>query len=84
MADAVVRGGTVISPEGPQRADISIEDGRITEVGGVTNFTFHPQIIGRPSRFACLRELVEYARRTPMLWLARLDAIAAHARQALA
>ena len=33
MADAVVRGGTVISPEGPQRADISIEDGRITEVG---------------------------------------------------
>src|SRR6185503_9791815 len=34
----------------------------ITEVGGVTNFTFHPQIIGRPSRFACLRELIEYAR----------------------
>src|SRR5882672_3931868 len=33
MADAVVRGGTVISTEGPQRADISIEDGRITEVG---------------------------------------------------
>lgn len=56
----------------------------ITDVGGVTNFTFHPQIIGRPSRFACLRELVEYARRMPTLWLARLDAIAAHARQALA
>jgi len=33
MADAVVRGGTVISPEGQQRADISIEDGRVTEVG---------------------------------------------------
>jgi peptidoglycan/xylan/chitin deacetylase (PgdA/CDA1 family) len=56
----------------------------ITETGGVTNFTFHPQIIGRPSRFACLRELVEYARRMPTLWLARLDAIAAHARQAFA
>ncbi len=56
----------------------------ISEVGGVTNFTFHPQIIGRPSRFACLRELVEYARRTPQLWLARLDAIAAHTRTVLA
>ena len=56
----------------------------ITEVGGVTNFTFHPQIIGRPSRFACLRELLDHARHTPKLWLARLDAIAAHTRQALA
>jgi len=46
--------------------------------------TFHPQIIGRPSRFACLKELVEHARRTPKLWLARLDQIAAHARTALA
>ena len=33
MADAVVRGGTLISPDGPQRADVSIEDGRIAEVG---------------------------------------------------
>jgi len=56
----------------------------ITEVGGVTTFTFHPQIIGRPSRFACLRELIDHARRTPQLWLARLDTIAAHARQAAA
>ena len=55
----------------------------ITEIGGVTNFTFHPQIIGRPSRFACLRELVDHARRTPKLWLARLDQIAAHARTVL-
>jgi peptidoglycan/xylan/chitin deacetylase (PgdA/CDA1 family) len=52
----------------------------ITQLGGLTNFTFHPQIIGRPSRLACLRELVEHARRTPKLWLARLDEIAAHAR----
>jgi len=33
MADAVVRGGTLISPDGPQRADVAIEDGRIAEVG---------------------------------------------------
>ncbi len=33
MADAVVRGGTLISPDGPQRADVAIEDGRVTEVG---------------------------------------------------
>jgi peptidoglycan-N-acetylglucosamine deacetylase len=55
----------------------------ITEVGGVTNFTFHPQIIGRPSRFACLRELIHHARHTPALWVARLDEIAAHARKEL-
>ena len=52
----------------------------ICELGGVTNFTFHPQIIGRPSRFACLRELVDHARHTPRVWLARLDEIAAHVR----
>jgi len=34
-------------------------------VGGHGELTFHPQLIGRPSRFACLRELVEHARRTP-------------------
>jgi peptidoglycan/xylan/chitin deacetylase (PgdA/CDA1 family) len=52
----------------------------ICEVGGVANFTFHPQIIGRPSRFACLRELVEYAKKAPRVWVARLDAIAGHWR----
>jgi hypothetical protein len=50
----------------------------ITELGGVTNFTFHPQIIGRPSRFACLRELLDYARHTPRLWVALLHEIAPH------
>ena len=33
----------------------------ITSARGITNFTFHPQIIGRPSRLACLRELVDHA-----------------------
>jgi peptidoglycan/xylan/chitin deacetylase (PgdA/CDA1 family) len=77
-------GQRAMQPPGPVLQSRLTELEGITEIGGVTNFTFHPQIIGRPSRFACLRELVEYARRMPTLWLARLDAIAAHARQALA
>ncbi|HTO13763.1 MAG TPA: polysaccharide deacetylase [Candidatus Binatia bacterium] len=77
-------GQRAMQPPGPVLQGWLTELDGITEVGGVTNFTFHPQIIGRPSRFACLRELIGHARRTPKLWLARLDAIAAHARQALA
>ena len=53
----------------------------ISEVHGVTNFTFHPQIIGRPSRLACLRELLDYVRHTPRIWIAPLRDIAAHWRQ---
>ena len=30
----VVRGGTVVTPEGERKADVAIEDGRITAVGG--------------------------------------------------
>lgn len=52
----------------------------IVEVGGFANFTFHPQIVGRPSRFACLRELVDYARRTPRVWIERLDRVSALVR----
>jgi peptidoglycan/xylan/chitin deacetylase (PgdA/CDA1 family) len=52
----------------------------IAEVGGVTVFTFHPQIIGRPSRLACLRELLEFVRHTPRTWVAPLRDIAAHWR----
>jgi peptidoglycan/xylan/chitin deacetylase (PgdA/CDA1 family) len=54
----------------------------ITAAGGVTNFTFHPQIIGRPSRLACLKELIDQVRHTPRLWVARLCDIAAHCRAA--
>ena len=32
MADVVIRGGTVVLPDGPQHADISIEGGRITAI----------------------------------------------------
>ena len=52
----------------------------ITAAHGVTTFTFHPQLIGRPSRLACLRELVEHARHAPRLWIATLGEIAAHWR----
>ena len=76
-------GQRAMQPPGPVLQAWLTELDGITETGGVTNFTFHPQIIGRPSRFACLRELVDHARRTPKLWLARLDQIAAHARTVL-
>src|SRR6266478_2885987 len=52
----------------------------ITEAHGVTNFTFHPQIIGRPSRLACLRELLDHVKHTPRVWTAPLAEIAAHWR----
>jgi peptidoglycan/xylan/chitin deacetylase (PgdA/CDA1 family) len=54
----------------------------ITAAGGVTTFTFHPQIIGRPSRMACLKELIDQVRHTPRLWVAPLRDIAAHCRAA--
>lgn len=73
-------GQRAIQAPGPvQDAWIAELDG-IVEAGGVATFTFHPQLIGRPSRLACLRALIEHARRTPGLWIARLDAIAAHWR----
>jgi len=53
----------------------------ISEAHGVTNFTFHPQIIGRPSRLACLRELVDHVRHTPRIWVAPLGEISAYWRQ---
>jgi peptidoglycan/xylan/chitin deacetylase (PgdA/CDA1 family) len=52
----------------------------ITEARGVTNFTFHPQIIGRPSRLACLRELMDHVRHTPRMWIATLGEISAQVR----
>jgi peptidoglycan-N-acetylglucosamine deacetylase len=52
----------------------------ITTVHGITNFTFHPQLIGRPSRLACLRELIDHVRHTPKVWLATLAEVSAHWR----
>ena len=73
-------GQRAIQAPGPVLQGWLTELDGITEVGGVANFTFHPQLIGRPSRFACLRELIEHARRTPRLWIAALDEISAHVR----
>lgn len=73
-------GQRAIQPFSPVLEGWLAELDGIAEAGGVANFTFHPQIIGRPSRLAGLRRLVERARSTRGLWLARLDAMAAHVR----
>jgi peptidoglycan/xylan/chitin deacetylase (PgdA/CDA1 family) len=72
-----------IQPPGPVLQGWLTEFDGITEARGVTNFTFHPQIIGRPSRLACLRELMEHARHTPRMWIASLGEISAHYRTSL-
>ena len=69
-----------IQAPGPVLQSWITEFDGISEVHGVTNFTFHPQIIGRPSRLACLRELLDYVKHTPRIWIAPLRDIAAHWR----
>jgi len=69
-----------IQPPGPVLQGWLTEFEGITEGRGVTNFTFHPQIIGRPSRLACLRELMDHVRHTPRVWIATLGQISAHYR----
>jgi peptidoglycan/xylan/chitin deacetylase (PgdA/CDA1 family) len=72
-----------IQPPGPVLQGWITEFEGNTETHGVTNFTFHPQIIGRPSRLACLRELIEHARHAPRVWIASLGEISAHYRAAV-
>lgn len=69
-----------IQPPGPVLQGWLTEFEGITDAGGVTNFTFHPQIIGRPSRLACLRELMDHVRHTPRIWVTTLAEISAHWR----
>lgn len=38
--------------------------------GGLVNIVTHPQIIGRPSRLAMLREFIAFVRRYPNVWFA--------------
>jgi len=33
MADRVIRGGTLVLPDGARQLDLAIEDGRISEIG---------------------------------------------------
>ena len=72
-----------IQPPGPVLQGWLTEFEGITEARGVTNFTFHPQIIGRPSRLACLRELMDHVRHTPRVWIASLGEISSHYRTAV-
>ena len=74
-------GSGAIQAPGPVLQGWITEFDGIREVHGVTNFTFHPQIIGRPSRLACLRELIDHVRHTPRVWIAPLGEIAAHCAQ---
>ena len=75
-------GQRAIQAPGPVLQGWLTEFEGITAARGVTNFTFHPQLIGRPSRLACLRELVDHVRHTPRVWIAPLAEIAAHWRMA--
>jgi peptidoglycan/xylan/chitin deacetylase (PgdA/CDA1 family) len=52
---------------------LSIWKQEFTEIyrwGGLVNIVTHPQIIGRPSRLAMLREFIAFARRSPDVWFA--------------
>jgi peptidoglycan/xylan/chitin deacetylase (PgdA/CDA1 family) len=69
-----------MQPPGPVLQGWLTEFEGITAAHGVTNFTFHPQLIGRPSRLACLRELIDHVRHTPRVWIASLAEISAHWR----
>jgi peptidoglycan-N-acetylglucosamine deacetylase len=44
--------------------------------GGLYSLTMHPQVIGRPSRIAMLREFIAWIQRFPGVWFARGGEIA--------
>src|SRR5262245_2057728 len=73
-------GQRAMQPPGPVLQGWLTEFEGITAAQGITNFTFHPQLIGRPSRLACLGELIDHVRHTPRVWVAPLRDIAAHWR----
>jgi len=75
-------GQRAMQPPGPVLQGWLTEFEGISAAHGVTTFTFHPQLIGRPSRLACLRELIEHVRHTPRVWIAPLAEISAHVRGA--
>ncbi len=71
-----------LQPPGPVLEGWMAEFDGIAEAGGIATFTFHPQIIGRPSRLAGLRRLVDHVQRTPGVWVGALDEVARHWRRA--
>jgi peptidoglycan-N-acetylglucosamine deacetylase len=56
----------------------------IRRLGGLCMLTMHPQISGRPSRLAALREFVGYVRTHDDVWLATAAQVAKHADGQLA
>lgn len=46
--------------------------------GGLYDLVMHPQAIGRPSRLALLRQMIEWMQRFPGVWFATGDQIARH------
>lgn len=67
----------LVPPDHALRAWRAEFDG-ITALGGLTVFTFHPQIIARPSRLAALHDLIRHVQGTGALWVAPLATIADH------
>lgn len=48
----------------------SAEFQEIYQQGGLFNLVCHPQVIGRPSRLALLREFIDYTMKFPKVWYA--------------
>ena len=42
----------------------------IYQIGGLLNLVCHPQVIGRPSRIALLREFMDFTLKFPRVWYA--------------
>lgn len=52
----------------------------IHALGGLTNLTAHPMLIGRPGRLALLDSFLAWVRQQPGMWVAAASEIAARAR----
>ena len=52
--------------------------------GRHVNFTMHPEVIGRASRFVALRQLVKIIVADPGVWFAKMEDVAKHAARVLA
>ncbi|MGY3364223.1 hypothetical protein ACVWZL_001348 [Bradyrhizobium sp. GM2.4] len=46
--------------------------------GGLYDIIFHPQVSGRPSRVALIRELIAFIRTFPNVWFATGTEVAQH------
>lgn len=65
-----VRNPRAIFPNAHILAVFQDEFREIYRWGGLYNIIFHPQVTGRPSRIALLRELIAFIRTFPNVWIA--------------